>query len=1171
MSVRGSIRGRPGRASRATGLVLAALAAAAIVLTFASGARAEAGPWWHLYAAAVPTYLPPGGVGEVEVMATNVGDAYVKAGETVTVSDKVPTALKAIEISGETTRETHAKESGEGPMECPTKEQLEQKQSKGESLGCTYNHKLAPYESLRVTIKVHVEEPLGTETTLPNEATVQGGGAPALAPLTRRLTVNGATTPFGVTRFEMTPEEEGGAVAPQAGSHPLQLTTTLDLNLTREKWPFVSGEGTLPSLPALPRDFTFKLPPGMLANPTAVPKCSDVEFASVASGINRCPANTVLGVAVIHINEPKNFREFTLSVPVYNLNPSPGEPARFGFFAAHALVFIETAVRSDEEYAATASVHNATQAAEVLSSVVTLWGDPGSAVHDSARGWQCVEGEQHDEFNGKHCESLEEAKEERPKTAFLLFPTACSGPLHTTLEADSWPTPAAPNGFTIPSQAALITPPEGLGGCNALPFAPEISVQPEQSAEGPPTLEGSTPTGMKVDVHVPQQSTLAPTGLSESAVNATTVTLPEGLLLNPGAANGLLTCSTDQVGLKPSFESAQSVTENNGFTAAAPGCPAAAKVGTVTIKTPLLDHEIEGAVYLANQDTNPFAPPLVMYLIVNDEADGVLVKLAGSVTPNPETGQLSSTFKNTPQLPFEELKLHFLEGGRASLSTPGPCGTYTTTSSFTPWSGNPPANPTGSFAITSGPGGTPCANPLPLAPTLKAGSESLKPGQFTNFAVTITRPDGDQAIDGLTVKLPTGLAGVLANVTPCPEPQADNGTCGPESLIGHASTSSGLGSEPFTLTGGSVYLTVGYGGAPFGLAIVFSNIEAGPFHLGTVVVRSGIFVDPYTAAVTIRTTVPTFLETIPGGRKGVPVQLKQTSVETLGQLPNGKGFQFNPTNCTPMKIEATFHGDQGGLASAASPFQLANCASLPFKPTLEARTEAKTSKLEGASLVVRVTSSGLGVANIAKTKVALPIALPSRLTTIQKACIDKVFEANPGSCPEGSNIGTAIIHTPVFKNPLKGPAFLVSHGNVSFPDVEFVLKGEGLTIILDGKTDIKKGITTSTFEALPDAPFTEFETVLPRGPHSALAANGNLCSQKLLMPTTITAQNGAVINQTTKIGVRGCPKAATRAQLLAKALKACRKHHKKKKKRLACERAARKKYGPKKTAKHKHR
>jgi hypothetical protein len=201
------------------------------------------------------------------------------------------------------------------------------------------------------------------------------------------------------------------------------------------------------------------------------------------------------------------------------------------------------------------------------------------------------------------------------------------------------------------------------------------------------------------------------------------------------------------------------------------------------------------------------------------------------------------------------------------------------------------------------------------------------------------------------------------------------------------------------------------------------------------------------------------------------------------------------------------------------------------------------------------------------------------LTTLQKACTEAQFNTNPAGCPEASDIGTAKAITPILNTPLTGPAYLVSHGGAAFPDVEFVLQGEnGVQIVLDGGTQIKNGVTYSRFESVPDTPISSFETVLPEGPHSVLStdiptsAKNSLCGQSLTIPTTITGQNGAVLTQTTKIAVTGCAKvktkALTRAQKLAKALKACRKD-KNKHKRASCERQARKKYGPVKTKKKK--
>ena len=420
----------------------------------------------------------------------------------------------------------------------------------------------------------------------------------------------------------------------------------------------------------------------------------------------------------------------------------------------------------------------------------------------------------------------------------------------------------------------------------------------------------------------------------------------------------------------------------------------------------------------------------------------------------------------------------------------------------------------------------------------------------------------------MTVHLPPGIAALLSSVTPCPEPAAgQQWSCGPQSLIGHSLASAGLGEEPFNLPG-QVFLTAGYDGAPFGL-LVSTPAVAGPFDLGMVNVRSRINVDQSTAAVTITTDPGPHDDALPTRLKGVAAQIKRISVTV-----DRPQFEFNPTDCTPMSITGALSGAEGATAPFSDPFTATNCANLPFKPTFTASTQGQASKANGARLTVKVTSAGLGQANIAKTTVTLPKTLPSRLTTIQKACVAAVFEANPASCDEGSLVGSATIHTPVFSKPLSGPAYLVSHGGAAFPDVEFVLQGEGVKIVLDGQTKIKKGVTTATFNEVPDAPFTSFETVLPTGPHSALTANVaekkkySLCGKKLTMPTVITGQNGMVIKQTTKIAVQGCKavKGYKVESKLAKALKACRKD-KKRAKRVACEKRARKKYGSKKAKK----
>jgi hypothetical protein len=572
-------------------------------------------------------------------------------------------------------------------------------------------------------------------------------------------------------------------------------------------------------------------------------------------------------------------------------------------------------------------------------------------------------------------------------------------------------------------------------------------------------------------------------------------------------------------------------------------------------------------VYLATpapfgeEGKNPFKTLIAMYIVAEDPISGVLVKLPGKATLDETTGRLTAAFNNNPQLTCEDAELHFFGGSRAPLSTPAMCGGYTTNALFGPWSGTEPVFSSSTFQITHGPGGGPCPSSLPFAPTLAAGTTNINAAAFSTLNTTIGREDGNQDIQSVTLHMPPGLSGILTGVPLCPEAQANAGTCPAASLIGHTVVSVGLGGEPFSVTGGQVFLTEKYKGAPFGLSIV-NPAKAGPFDLGKVIVRAKIEVDPTTAQLTVTTgQIPHILD-------GIPLQIKHVNV-TIDR----PGFTFNPPNCSALKLTGSIGSVEGASSPVQTPFQITNCATLKFTPKFSVSTGAHTSKANGASLTARLSepSEPFGSqANIAKVKVELPKQLPSRLTTLQKACTNAQFELNPAGCPAASNIGHAKVITPLLPVPLEGPAIFVSHGGEAFPSLTMVLQGYGVTVDLVGTTFISKaGVTSTTFKTVPDVPFNTFELTLPTGKYSALTALGNVCNEKLTMPSEFVAQNGMTLHQNTHVAVTGCAKkkALTRAQKLTSALKAC--HKKAHGKRASCERKARKRVRHEGTKSHK--
>jgi hypothetical protein len=658
--------------------------------------------------------------------------------------------------------------------------------------------------------------------------------------------------------------------------------------------------------------------------------------------------------------------------------------------------------------------------------------------------------------------------------------------LAAELQTDSWPHPGQFVTRTVFNHLAPYFPAkeeewgaqQGTTGCSVVPFRPSISVQPTNH-------QADTPSGLDIDISVPQDGFTNPDGISPSDVKKTVVTLPAGVSVSPSAADGLGACSQQQIDL------AQGTPAQ---------CPESSQLASVEVVSPALTDPLKGHIYLAKQNENPFGSLLALYLVV--EGHGIILKLPGQVELDGQSGQIKSTFDNSPQLPFSDLKIDFDGGTRSPLVTPHACGTYTTSAELTPWSGTPPVTVSDSFQITSGPGGSACPSPQQFAPGFAVGTTSNQAGGFSPLTLTMTRADGDEQLGGLTMHTPTGLLGTLSSVALCGEPQAAQGTCGADSQIGTVIAGAGAGATPFYVSGGKVYITGPYKGAPFGLSVVVPA-KAGPFDLGTVIVRGTISVDPQTAALTITTDpVPTILQ-------GIPLDLRVINVNI-----DRPGFTFNPTNCDPQAITGTLTGGLGDVEQVLSHFQVTNCAILGFKPTFKVSTSGRPSRANGASLQARLTypKGAFGhQANIAKVKVSLPKQLPSRLTTLQKACPAET---------------TA--NTPVLPVQLQGPVYFVSHGGAAFPDLVVVLQGYGVTIHLVGNTFISKaGITSTTFNQVPDVPIESFTLTLPQGPNSALAANGNLCTATLKMPTLFTAQDGALIKQSTPIVATGCARHKT--------------------------------------------
>ncbi len=1086
------------------------------LLTTGPALAAEATPQWTISAVSRPTNLPPNdssGENHYRVLITNSGSAPTT--EPITISDVLPPGLT---LAGEA--------SGF--------EQIENHMVTCTGLQCTYSETLPPGDTLSLSIPVDVSAapfsdtcpvPSGAEGCLTNVISVSGGGAPEATRQTATVISSAAAT-FGIA-----PGSAGVWLSSdQAGAHA-DLTTTLAFNT-------INHEGLLAGNP---KDTTDNLPPGFVGDLVNMPTCELAYF----SAHNECPVDTQVGTTTVFLHSAgEEEREET--APVYNLAPAPGSAAKLAFYTAPFGVQGEVSVRPPDEGLET-SFHNIDTATTELDGVaLTIWGVPADPSHEALRGLSCDEPGSCGRVGGALGSTV---------TAFLTNPTSCSGQsLQVELQADSW------------EQRGTYTPPEKLSfgpltGCEHLTFTPTMTAEPT-------TMSAESPTGLNVNLEVPQTFE-NPYGLATSALDEAVVTLPEGMSLNPSAAAGLGYCTQAQL-------ESETATSLQGE-----GCPSDAKIGTVRIKSPVISEEATGAVYVAEPYENQFGSLFAIYVVAKIPDRGVIVRTAGKIEPNPLTGQLTTTFPENPPIQFNDFTLSFRQGATAALVTPPTCGTFAATGELTPWSApSSPSSVSSSFQITHGVGGGPCpgGGAPPFAPLLSAGTLNNVAGSYSPLDIHITRDDGEQEITGFSTQLPPGLSANLTGVPFCSEAdialartktgaqEEAEPSCPAASQIGHTVVGAGVGPS-LVYTPGTIYMAGPFEGAPFSIVSI-TPAKVGPFDLGTVVVHLPLDINPETAAVTIPTGAA---DQIPHIIKGVPIHVRE-----IRAYVDRADFTVNPTSCERMSLAATVIG--GGAdptnpadnnpVTVSDPFQAADCANLAFKPSLSASTPARTSKADGAGLTVKLTypSAAQGSqANLKYVKVDLPKQLPSRLTTLQKACLAKVFQANPAACPPESIVGHARALTPILPVPLTGPAYFVSNGGQKFPELVVVLQGYGVTIDLHGETFIsKQGITSSTFRTIPDQPVTSFELTLLQGNFSALAANlpakanGSLCGQKLEMPTEFIAQNGAVIHQSTPMAVMGCG-TLTRRQRLAAALKACRK--KLHARRASCEQKARREYG----------
>jgi hypothetical protein len=1063
---------------------LTVVAAAMLVVgSFGAGSAFADSPAWRIDALANTTAVPGDTAFNYHVQVTNAGTANTDGSE-VDIVATLPAGLTAVDASqgfGGSGSFTCSGPGG-GPIAGAT------------AVTCSSTDVIPAGGGLSfadVNLTVAVDSGISGLRTASFQ--VSGGGA-APASTVDPVTVTPDPPSFGPAAFDgQVIGDLAGDPYTQAGGHPYAASTSIDFNTMTNPNPLI---GPLWPVEAV-KDILVDLPPGFVVNPTVASQCTPAELANSISveAEALCPPASQVGTTFVRVN---NFfgQDVLGPIPVFNLVPPPDKPAQLGFNVAGTVVTLDGEVRSATDYGISALVANVSEGLDIAGTTLTLWGTPADSSHDPERA--CA-GKLAPWESGPTCTSGTSHQ------AFLRNPTSCTPAgvgLTTALHIDSWVHPGDFKDSTFVSHNPPAYPappgdwgsPQGPTGCDSVPFDPVLKGAPVSPAKA------GQPDAFDFDLSLPQSDDPVSTGQAD--LKKAVVTLPQGVRVAPAAADGLGGCSPDQIGLHSTADAT---------------CSDSSKVGSLTITTPLLSQQLTGSIYLATPHDNPFNSLIAIYLVA--KGPGLIIKLPGEVQADPSTGQLTATFDNNPQLPFSNLHLEFNGGPRASLVLPKQCGTYTTKAQLYSWAQpDTPVESDSSFTLSADGNGAPCPGPQ-FSPGFSAGTQNPVAGAFSPFLLRLTRSDLDQELKTLTVYMPTGLLGKIANTVLCPDGAANAGTCTSGSHIGGVTVGAGAGPSPFYITAGRAYITGPYKGAPYGLSIVVPAV-AGPFDLGNVVVRSALFIDRNTTQLrAVTDPFPTILQGIPLDVRDVRVTIDKPS------------FIVNPTSCSAKHVLGTVQSVDGAIAHVSSPFEASDCSDLGLAPKISLAVGARGHTRPGSSTPVSATvMMPSGDSNLRKTSVTLPGTLNALLPVVNRACTRAEFDT--GKCAK-AKAGTAVAVTPLLRDPLRGSVYFVKTRSGHLPNLVVALRGQ-VSIDVTAKIAIPGGKRLETiFDTIPDAPITKFTLRIASGRQGPVGIVTNLCSAKARAATAAVAfrgQNGKLVKTNQRLHINGCPKANSSAR-----------------------------------------